>query len=261
MKTKNTFACIGALIVLAISGEIFAQDEERPALYVAVDCMKSTAADYADVETGIWQPIHQELVNQGKINSWSLYWVMYGDRSKCDYFTVTTYLGQQQLNAGPSFEEAFQAVHPDSGFAEAMARTLASRQQVATELWVVVDSTEIKEHRFAVVNLMKASDPDVYERMESRIFKPAHEALLGSGYRSGWAMYSLVSPIGTSIPYDYRTVDFSNLLSPVPMAEAMLAANPNRDIEAMHDLLQLRDQVRSQTWALVATTHDSDRRR
>ena len=254
MKAKNMLACISAVTFLANSGEISAQDEERQPLYVSVDCMKSTAYDYTEIETEIWQPMHQELVNQGKIDSWSLYWVMYGDRSKCDFYTVTTYLGQEQLDASASFEKAFQAAHPDSDYGEAMRSTWASRRHVATELWVVVDRTEIREHRFAVVNRMSAEDPVAYEQMESRVFKPGHQKLLDGGYRSGWAMYALISPTGSSIPYNFSTVDFTNHLGPVPMAESMMSANPERDLDVMQALLELRDHVRSETWAIVATT-------
>ena len=67
-------------------------------------------------------------------------------------------------------------------------------------------------------------------------------------------MYELVTPLGTSIPYNYSTVDFTNDLNPVPMAEALMSANPDRDLDALEDLLQLREQVSSETWALVAAT-------
>jgi hypothetical protein len=70
-------------------------------------------------------------------------------------------------------------------------------------------------------------------------------------------LYALVSPLGTSIPYNYSTVDFSNDLNPVPMAEAMITANPDRDLDAMQDLLKLREQVNSQTWELVAATQQT----
>ncbi|MDH3611639.1 MAG: hypothetical protein OEU90_05365 [Gammaproteobacteria bacterium] len=254
MRTTSTFIAVITATILIVPGATFAENEKRPPLYVSVDCMKSTAADYSSVETEIWQPMHQELVNQGKRNSWALYYVMYGDRSKCDYYTVTTYLGQEQLNAGLPIREAFESVHKDKKFAKAMARTWASREHVATELWVLVDSTDIAEHNFAVVNTMYAEDPDAYERMETRIFKPGHQALVDGGHRAGWGMYELVSPVGTSIPYNYSTVDFVSDLNPVPMAEAMLAAHPDRDLEAMQEMLELRDNISSETWALVAAT-------
>jgi hypothetical protein len=254
MKYSGSLVSMIAAAATMTPSPGYAQDDENAALYVSVDCMKSTAIDYVSVETDVWQAMHQDLVNQGKQNSWALYEVHYGDRSKCDFYTVTTMLGLEQLNGDPTYDEVFQRVHPDDDFMDAMVRTGAARTRVATELWVAVDGTQIKEHRFAVVNVMNTSDPDAYERMESQVFKPGHQALLDGGHRSGWALYALVSPLGTSIPYNYSTVDFSMDLDPVPMAEAMISANPNRDLEAMQELLNLREQVSSQTWRLIAGT-------
>jgi len=236
---------------------VSAQDDDQP-LYVSVDCMKSTTADYASVETDIWQPMHQALVDAGKRNSWALYWVRFGDRSRCDYYTVTTYIGQAQLDSDPDYAAVFAAVHPGKDGARAMARTFGSRQHVASELWLLVDSTDIKPHRYAIVNLMQAEDPDAYERMESMVFKAAHQGLVDDGHRAGWAVYGLVSPTGSDIPYNYSTVDLVNNLAPAPMAEAMITANPDRDLEAMHELLELREHVRSETWALVSSTSRPD---
>jgi len=254
MKIKGALLQVITATVFAVPCIGFAQNQEQPLLYVSVDCMKSTSPEYTSVEIDIWKSIHQELVSQGKRNSWALYRVLYGDRSKCDHYTVTTYLGGEQLNSDPAIDEVFTTVHPGKDFAGAMARTWESRHHVATELWVAVDGTQIRQHRYAVVNRMHADDPDAYERMESRVFKAGHQQLLDAGHRSGWAMYSLVTPSGTSIPYNYSTVDFSNHLNPVPMAEAMLTAHPDRDLDALQELLELRDHVSSETWVLVAAT-------
>ena len=257
MKTTTLNACIATGILL-LTGAAIAQDEDQPLLYVSVDCMKSTAPDYPILETEIWQPMHQELVNKGQINSWALYWVRFGDRSRCDYYTVTSYLGEAQLNAGPSFDEAFAAVHKGKNFEKTMGMTWAARQHVASELLVLIDSTAINEHRYAIVNKMYAKDPDAYESMERRVFKPGHQALVDDGYRSGWGLYELVSPVGTAVPYNFGTVDFVDHLSPVPMAEAMLQAHPNRDLEAIHEMLQLREHISSETWLLIAATTNSE---
>lgn len=254
-KTKQTTHRFIAAFLCLIAAVTLAQQPDAGPLYVTVDCMKSTAADYVLVEKDIWQPMHQELVNQGKRNSWALYSVEYGDRSKCDFYTVTTFLGEKQLNADPAYDDAFKTVHGDKHLSKEMAKTLASRERVSTELWMNVDSTEIKDHRFVVVNMMYADDPDVYEKMESEVFKPGHQALVDGGHRAGWSVYTLVSPTGTSIPYNYSTVDFVNELGPAPMAESMIIANPDRDLEDMHKMLELREHVSSETWALVATTN------
>ncbi len=254
MRAKGTLFQVIMAAVFAVPCIGLAQSQQQPLLYVSVDCMKSTSPDYTSVEVDVWKSMHQELVRQGKRNSWALYSVLYGDRSKCDHYTVTTYRGEEQLNSDPDYAEVFGAVHAGKNLAKAMDRTWASRQHVATELWVQVDGTDIRPHRYAVINRMYAEDPDAYERMESRVFKAGHEELLEAGHRSGWAMYTLVSPTGTSIPYNYSTVDFSNHLSPVPMAEAMLTAHPDRDLDALQELLELREHVSSETWVLVAAT-------
>jgi hypothetical protein len=243
-----------ATAAAAVPRVAHAESHEQPPLYAAVHCMKSTRPDYVNLETEIWLPMHQSRVDAGRMNSWALYRVMYGDRSRCDYYTVETFRGHEQLNAMLDYAEVFQAVHPDRDVSAAMGATWAHRQHVASELWILIDSTEIRPHRFATVNLMRAEDPDAYERMESSVFKAGHELLIEAGHRAGWSVYALISPGGTEVPYNYATVDFVDHLNPVPMAEAMMQAHPDRDIEAMHDLLELREHVRSETWALVAAT-------
>lgn len=258
MKKSALITAAVATTMLSLPGLALSQDEAQPTLFMAVDCMKATTADYSSMEKDTWLAMHQELVNQGKRNSWALYSVMYGDRSRCDYYTVTTYLGQEQLDASPDYAEVFKLVHPGKNVAKSMARTWASRRRVSTDLWMLVDSTGFKPHRFAIVNLMQAGDPDAYERMESRVFKAAHQALVNDGHRSGWGVYALISPTGSAIPYNYGTVDLVNNLAPAPMAEAMIAANPDRDLEEMHALLKLREHVRSETWELVTSTVSSE---
>lgn len=253
MKISGTKRLVLATVAVCISVASLADDRQQPT-YISVECMKSTSPDYRWIESEIWLPMHQHRVEQGKQQRWALYWVMYGDRSRCDFYTVTTYVGSEQLNAYPLFDEVFAAVHSDRDFERSMARTFAARQQVASELWQMVDAIPPQQHRFAIVNRMNASDPDAYERMESGVFKPGHQALVDGGFRKGWSMYSLLSPLGTAIPYNYSTVDFVDHLDPVPMAAAMLSANPGRDLDAMQDLLDLREQVSSETWALVVAT-------
>ena len=102
MKIANLLVSIIGLTVLLTSVSSYAQNEARPPLYVEVECMKSTASDYTSVELDIWQAMHQELVDKGKKNSWSLYAVLYGDRSKCDFYTVTTLLGERRLRSAIS---------------------------------------------------------------------------------------------------------------------------------------------------------------
>jgi len=243
MNSVKSIFPIVLIIVLAVPGFSLAQTDGEQKQYVAVDCLKSANSENVGLSVEEWLGAEQRRVDRGEQASWALYSVLYGDRSRCNYYAMTTYLGDEQLNNSHSVEDELQ-----------------SAQRIATDLWILVDRTAIEKHRYAVVNLMHASDPDAYQRMESRVFKPGHQSLLDSGYRAGWAMYELVSPVGTSIPYNFSTVDFSNFLSPVPMAEAMMAANPDRDLEEMRDLLELREHVSSQTLLLIAATESPENR-
>lgn len=253
MKRAHLVTTIITALVALFPGLVNAQDDPAP-IYVTVDCMKSSASNFEQVERETWLPVHQYLVDKGQRNSWALYRVAYGDRSRCDYYIVTTFRGTQYLDTPDQYTDAFAAVHPRANIGKIMAKTRAVREHVSTELWQQVDQTELRPHRFAVVNKMMAEDPVAYESMESRVFKAGHQELVDEGHRSGWALYALVSPLGSSIPYNYGTVDFVDHLGPVPMAEAMLAGNPDRDLDAMHELLELRDHVLSETWALVVAT-------
>ena len=253
MKRAHSIRTIVTALAVMLPALAVAQDDPAP-LYVNVDCMKSSASNYEQFERETWLPVHQYLVDKGKRNSWALYRVVYGDRSSCDYYTVTTYRGAEHLDVPGQYEKAFTAVHPVIDMDRLATQTLAARERVSSELWQLIDQTELRPHRYAVINRMMAEDPIAYESMESRIFKAGHQVLVDEGHRSGWAVFALVSPLGTSVPYNYGTVDFVNHLGPVPMAEAMMAGNPDRDLDAMHDLLELRDHVLSETWALVAAT-------
>ncbi len=247
---------ITLIVALAttISWTAVADDHGTEPVYLSVECMKSTSADYEQLEINIWKPMHQHVVDQGQRAAWALYRVAYGDRSRCDYYAVTTHAGADQLGATPDFAAAFAVVHPNVDAAKAMKNTLAAREIVAAELWMQIDRTEMQPYRYAIVNKMFAKDPVAYESMESEVFKAGHEALIADGHRSGWAVYSLVAPTGGAIPYNYGTVDYVNELGPVPMAEAMLRGNPDRDLDELYELLNLREDVLSETWELVTAT-------
>ncbi len=249
MKTTRLRMTAAALV--ALGAQAVADDET---VYLSIDCMQATVPNYVEVEEAIWLPMHQSLVDDGKRESWALYRVVFGDRSECDYYTVTTWRGSAQLNEDIDYREVHGQVHSRWKFPKAMADTWAARRQMSSELWQGIDSTTLTDHRYAVFNWMLAEDPDAYERMESRVFKPAHQALVDSGQRAGWAVYELLSPIGSSVPYNYSTIDFVNNLNPVPMAETMIETHPDRDLEQMYRLLELREYVRSETWERVIST-------
>lgn len=255
LKKSAITALTLMLAVPAIPSIGAAQEAAEGPLYLEVECMKSTSADYVDVETEIWKPMHQEAVNQGKMVNWTLYRVLYGDRSDCDHYTVNAYRGLEQLNADRAFADLFAIAHPGKNWDGAMKRTAAARTHVRSELWVRIDGVPAASHRFAGVNQMYAKDGAAYVEFEQKTWKPVHQALVDGGHSAGWGLYELVSPHGTSIPYNYGTVDFLKRLGPVSIEETMRSVHTETEIAAItRESPEVRDHVYGETWALIATT-------
>ena len=240
---------------LFVPATVLAQDDASPPLLTVTHCMKSSSSAYQGVESDIWLPMHQQRVNEGTMNSWSLFWVQYGDRSTCDYYVVETYLGTDQLNASPNYAELFAAVHPGKDIADAMAATERARQMVASSLWFLVDAVPAETYRHVTVNYMQVDDHEAYIRMETETFKPIHQAFVDGGHRNGWGLYSLISPGGNDLGYNFATVDLFNEFGPVPWAETLQSVHPDMDMESVNQITETtRDMVRTETWTLVAAT-------
>lgn len=257
MQHTRTLGVTWALCALLLTPlNAVAQDAAPPTIYAVVDCMQSTSPDYVEVETEIWQPVHQELVNRGAKLRWDLYAVQYGERGECDYYTVNQYVGEEQLNGGPPFEEIFAAVHPGVAWDEVAAKTYAARRSVRSELWTMVDGVAFTgDAAYLAVNLMYAENAAEYEAMESEVYKPVAQALVDAGHRVGWGVWSLYAPFGTYKPYNYVTVDGANTIGPVPWAETIQAVHPDRDMDALSAATDAaRSMVRSETWTRVAST-------
>jgi len=194
MKAKNPVITMLTLLlaVLATPAVGFAQGEETT-FWVQVECMKSKAPDYVAVETEIWQPMHQEAVKQGKLVSWAFYRVLYGDLSECDYYAVTTFRGVEQLNADRPFADYFATAHPGKNWDDALARTVASRAHVRTELGIWLEAVPPTDHRYVSVNQMYAKDGAAYLKLEREIWKPVHQAMVEratarGGPSMGWTL-------------------------------------------------------------------------
>ena len=255
MRTKTLFGAMIVSISLTLSLPVPAQDDGPPLLVVS-HCMKSTSPDYVGVETDIWLPMHQERVNNGELNSWALYWVQFGDRSKCDYFVVESYLGPDKLtNANPVTSDLFAKVHSDKDMSKAMARTAKSRVMAESTLWFAIDGVEIGPHQYATVNYMQADDSQSYVEMELEIFKPVHQAMKDAEKMAGWGLYSLIAPNSGTMPYNFATVDFFDRWGPSPMGETMQSVHPDMDLEKLGEKTQAaRQMTGNYTMMLIAAT-------
>ncbi len=242
------------LVGLAQSRSALAQADST--LYFQVDCMKSQSPDYTAVESEIWKPIHAELVNQGRKVSWAFYWVWFGDRSECDYFTVNAYRGSKALEDDLSdLEAVYNKVHPAGAFDEDMDRTWTSREMVWSELWTYVDGVAPNEFKYVRINQMSTDSAAAYVALEREVYKPVHAALVKDGKTAGWGVYSLAAPWGTSGAYNFGTADFLKDMAGFQFNDYVQKVHPNANIQEINrKTTEVRDLVAGSIWMLVDST-------
>lgn len=249
-----------SLILTALLVPTFAVSEShQEPLYVSVDCMQSQNADYEAMELEIWQPMHQARVDRGQLDSWALYWVLYGNRTDCDYYTVNSYRGLAQLNNAANFNEIFTSVHGEEGFDKAIVRTIAARKHAGTNLWVQIDGVPPGAFQYALVTGMRPVNIDEYIKMEMETWKPIHSALAEKGTTVGWGFYRLFTPSGESQPYEFATVNMLNRLGPLPVQETIEEVHPGMSFDEIIDQAEAaRTVVDSEMWLLIASTSAAD---
>ncbi len=250
-----TLPLLFAIAISLMLSPARAADNSEPLILVS-HCMKSTSSDYVNVEKELWQPLHQQMVDQGMKNSWAVYWVMYGDRSRCDYFVIETYLGMAQYNkADESMGKVYAQVFNEKDFNEFIGRTESSRTMVESSLWVMQEGVEVKPHSKINVNWMKTEDPEKYLKIEREIWQPIHQYSLKNGHSNGWAVYQLLFPMGDLVPYNFVTVDFLTDMKHFPFESIVKKVHPGKSMQEMGKMTEKsRRNVLTQTWSRVTGT-------
>ncbi len=116
---------------------------ERPAPYMQVNFMKvqpQMASEYEQLESEIWQPIHNESIRSGRTMGWGLWSALFprGWGRDYQYITLNSF-SEYSYIFDLDFSIPFNNIHPDKDFAETQARTWEVRSIVRTELWDLID--------------------------------------------------------------------------------------------------------------------------
>ena len=116
---------------------------ERPAPYMQVNFMKvepQMASEYEQLESEIWQPIHNESIRSGRTTGWGLWSSLFprGSGRPYQYITLNSF-SEYSYIFELDFSIPFNSIHPDKDFAETQARTWEVRSIVRTELWDLID--------------------------------------------------------------------------------------------------------------------------
>ncbi|RME08652.1 MAG: tetratricopeptide repeat protein, partial [Bacteroidetes bacterium] len=107
---------------------------------------------------------------------------------------------------------------------------------------------------FVKVNYMSVvpGKNGAYEEMESKYFKPVHQAAAKAGYMNDWVLAERVMPYGSDYDDDYITVDMYDKWSDLAaggMGKLFSQVHPNENIgDVFNDIAALRDLKRSEVW-------------
>lgn len=104
------------------------------------------------------------------------------------------------------------------------------------------------------IHYMKVAPGDAaeYERIESEVWKPVHEARQEAGAMSDWVFYRVQYPQGTEAPYTHVTVNVYDSWSDYDeqeLATYVEQVHPDRSMdELIAEAEAARDYVRGEIW-------------
>jgi len=233
-KIKN----ISIFILVFCMVPVLSTAQTEDPIYIQIDFMnvkQGVGAEYVAMEQEIWKPVHKERINQGMISYWGLYEAIYTEPdASYNYITVNVFHDLSKLENFFDYE-IIESAHPGRSMNAILNRTLESRDFVHNEVWQLVDSVLPEEPndnaRYLVVNdfQVQPGAGGEYLAVEEEYWKPIHEYRVDNEMMAGWHLYELMMPAGSSIPYNYKTVDFyeslGDLEQPLTM-ELVQTANP-----------------------------------
>ncbi len=127
-----------------------------------------------------------------------------GETAECDFITSRTYRGAPSdvaLGSATASEKAGVDQQKSSAQFRSSARVISS------SLWRVVDGFgDVAVGDYFTINRMLAEPVADWAELETRIFKPVHEARAKGGPIKAWFAYAMVSPSGDDLNYNAATV-------------------------------------------------------
>ncbi|MES2796196.1 MAG: hypothetical protein V4683_09530 [Bacteroidota bacterium] len=223
-------------------------------------------ANYIKMESEIWKPMHQKLVNDGKLLFWGLYAIPFpgGTNAEYQYATVRLFKDLAQSGGEWDFEKVFKAVHPKMDINVATKRTLDSRDLVKanrmSQWGAFFNEGNTFSNKFMTVvyiNVKEGKNAE-YRNIEKTMWEPMHRMEMAKGKREGWQGWALDMPWGTKNHFNHVAVDFykdwAQFTKVLPESDYMNAAGGKK----FEDIIKATNEVESvyltEEWHLIDET-------
>jgi hypothetical protein len=257
---RHLFALL--LFLSTTATEAFSQNPDS-SKYLVVEYMRSKTGDYISLETKIWKPIHQQLINEGKKSAWYLYKVKYpgGATAPYDYVVVDVYPEWNFLETPFSdVAPALKKVNPKLSMDSLIKKTERSRDMAWKQLFRLMGQAvakEAKPSKYIVSNEVKTvpGGENEYVKLEQTWFKPFHAARAVLGIMNNWGLYKRELPYGEKYPYDYVTLNgyltWADITKQNP-PDAWRKVHGDTNFNEVHEkILSKRITVNVEVWELV----------
>ncbi|HYW95406.1 MAG TPA: hypothetical protein VE870_07465 [Bacteroidales bacterium] len=217
--------------------------------------------NYVSVETQ-WKQVHQNLVNEGKMIGWELFYV-HNTGTESPYNFVTANIFRDLPSALSSLTmDDFRKVWGNKT-EDILRKTNEARDLKHSETIALAFGIPTKPNiKYMLVSFMKADDADAYFNMERTAYMPMHKMAIDNDQMVGWSVWNRM--LRDDDLYDAITVnDYSS-------AEQLAATNYQKwfdqafadksdaeksDLEAMvRNSGKYRRIVKSQLWELIEMT-------
>jgi len=123
-----------------------------PEKYLTVSYMKITdQGRYWDMEKKAYMPLHQTVIDAGKMAGWSIWGRSFREDERYDAVAVNGYASLEQFSAGTNYGEAFDKLKASASSADLMEimklanATDEIRRIVKSQIWYSIDATTPKK--------------------------------------------------------------------------------------------------------------------
>jgi len=178
-------------------------------LYLQFDFMKVKAEnsqDYMEVEE-FWSAIHEQRAKRGDILGWDLWAITPGGQAQgSQYVTVMLFTSLEKMLKGIDLNQIradAKKAFPKKTPAEIEAIILKTGKSREINNQVLMERIDNSNDKFdmplgtlcsmAVMKQLKEG----YEKAETEIFKPLHQAQIDAGKKGNWAMARVIFPSGS----------------------------------------------------------------
>jgi hypothetical protein len=232
-----------------------------------VDYMKvpeSGGDAYINIEKQ-WKRFHQARVNEGKLQSWGLYYIHgTGSASAYNYATVNIYPNLTAALSATYTEADMKKIFGDK-YADVIKKTYATRSLTSSTTFnfeMGLDNNNVPL-KFLVINLMKTDDMGAYLSMEKDAFLPMHKELMASGQLHSWSIWTRM--FSTDDTYD--AVAVNGFVSAEQLAklnyesvlDKLKSSNDGAKVLGMFTAFanteKIRTQVRTEIWEFLDGTN------